>query len=96
LVGWGKVLSQTQTGRSDIRTVKTKSGNVRADYILLKKESLQGSNVATRKKRFKTIDEYIDTFPKNVQSILQELRQVIKDAAPEAERQLAIKFLLSS
>ncbi len=37
------------------------------------------------KKEFKNTDDYIATFPKNVQSILQELRQTIRDAAPEAE-----------
>jgi uncharacterized protein YdhG (YjbR/CyaY superfamily) len=38
---------------------------------------------------FKTIDEYIATFPKNVQSILEDLRQVIRDAAPEAEEAIS-------
>jgi uncharacterized protein YdhG (YjbR/CyaY superfamily) len=33
---------------------------------------------------FKTIDEYISTFPGDVQSILQEMRQTIRKAAPEA------------
>jgi uncharacterized protein YdhG (YjbR/CyaY superfamily) len=37
------------------------------------------------KRQFKTIDEYIDTFPKRVQHILNELRHAIKGAAPEAE-----------
>jgi len=37
------------------------------------------------KSQFKTIDEYIATFPKDVQSVLQELRRVIREAAPEAE-----------
>lgn len=59
---------------------------------MLKKESLQGSNMATPKKRFKNIDEYVVTFPKNVQSILQELRQVIKDAAPEAEEAISYQI----
>jgi uncharacterized protein YdhG (YjbR/CyaY superfamily) len=36
-------------------------------------------------RQFKTIDEYINTFPKNVRNILNELRQTIKEAAPEAE-----------
>ena len=36
------------------------------------------------KKEYKTVDEYIAAFPSNVQSILQELRKVIKDAAPDA------------
>lgn len=34
---------------------------------------------------FKTIDEYIDTFPEDVQKILNELRQTIREIAPEAE-----------
>jgi len=38
----------------------------------------------THKRQFKTIDEYIKTFPKDVQSILQEMRQTIRKAAPEA------------
>lgn len=37
------------------------------------------------RKQFKTMDEYINTFPEDVQSILNELRQTIKDAAPDAE-----------
>ena len=39
----------------------------------------------TMARQFKTIDEYINTFPKNVRNILNELRQTIKEAAPEAE-----------
>lgn len=41
--------------------------------------------MAESKRQFKSIDEYIDTFPERVQRILNELRQTIKDAAPEAE-----------
>ena len=36
------------------------------------------------KKQFKTIDEYIKTFPTDIQSILEEIRQTIRKAAPEA------------
>lgn len=32
-----------------------------------------------------TIDEYIDQFPEDVKGILNELRQTIRDAAPQAE-----------
>jgi len=35
-------------------------------------------------KQFKTMDEYIKTFPKDVQSILEKMRQTIREAAPEA------------
>lgn len=37
------------------------------------------------KNQFKTIDEYISTFPENVQKVLENLRDTIKNAAPEAE-----------
>ena len=37
------------------------------------------------KSQFKTMDEYINTFPENVRNILNELRQTIREAAPEAE-----------
>jgi uncharacterized protein YdhG (YjbR/CyaY superfamily) len=43
-------------------------------------------------KGFKTIDEYIATFPMNVQNILQELRQVIRDAAPEAKEAISYQM----
>ena len=33
----------------------------------------------------KNIDEYISTFPKDIQVILQNIRKTIKEAAPEAE-----------
>ena len=37
------------------------------------------------KKGFKTIDEYIASFPPNVQTALQQTRQAIKEAAPQAK-----------
>ena len=37
---------------------------------------------------FKTIDEYIDLFPKEVGNILQTLRKAIKEEAPEAEEEI--------
>jgi uncharacterized protein YdhG (YjbR/CyaY superfamily)/uncharacterized protein YndB with AHSA1/START domain len=36
------------------------------------------------KTQFKTIDEYIQSFPENVQVILEKIRQTIRKAAPEA------------
>ncbi len=41
--------------------------------------------MATPEKQYKTIDEYIAMFPKNIRDILEKLRQVIKEWAPEAE-----------
>ena len=37
-----------------------------------------------RKKEFRTIDEYIKTFPEDVQIILEKIRQTIRKAVPEA------------
>jgi uncharacterized protein YdhG (YjbR/CyaY superfamily) len=37
-----------------------------------------------KKKPFTTIDEYINTCPEDVQSILERIRQAIRKAAPEA------------
>ena len=36
------------------------------------------------KKQFETTDEYIKTFPKDVQTILEKMRETIKRAAPDA------------
>src|SRR5438034_10974805 len=36
------------------------------------------------KARFKTVDEYIQAFPNDVQGILKKMRQTIKEAAPGA------------
>ena len=44
------------------------------------------------KKVIKTVDEYIATFPKNVQSILEELRQAIRESAPEAEEVISYQM----
>jgi len=44
------------------------------------------------KKEIKTVDEYIASFPENVKSILQELRQVIRDAAPEAQEVISYQM----
>jgi uncharacterized protein YdhG (YjbR/CyaY superfamily) len=41
-------------------------------------------NMPTYKKEFQTIDEYIKTFPKDVQSVLEKTRQTIRRAAPGA------------
>jgi uncharacterized protein YdhG (YjbR/CyaY superfamily) len=42
------------------------------------------------KNHFTTIDEYIQSFPPTVQERLHQLRQTIKDVAPDAEE--AIKY----
>lgn len=45
-----------------------------------------------RKKGFKTVDEYIAAFPENIQIILQEMRRVIKETAPEAKEVISYQM----
>lgn len=46
----------------------------------------------TRKKQFKTIDEYIEAFPEDVQNILERMRQTIRKAAPEAVEAISYRM----
>ena len=36
------------------------------------------------KRKYQTIDEYIGTFPEDIQSILQKIRQTVRNVVPEA------------
>ena len=45
--------------------------------------------MATSKKQFTTIDDYIATFSPEEQAILQQMRQIIHEAAPEAEEAIS-------
>ena len=44
------------------------------------------------KNSFNTIDEYIATFPKETQEILNEVRAAIKESAPEAEEKISYQM----
>jgi len=46
----------------------------------------------SKKVSFSSIDEYIATFPKDVQKILEELRGTIKAAAPNAEEKISYQM----
>ena len=46
----------------------------------------------TRKKQFKTIYEYIEAFPEDVQNILERMRQTIRKAAPEAVEAISYRM----
>ena len=43
-------------------------------------------------KQFRTIDEYIKIFPMNIQSILEKMRQTIKEAAPGAVESISYQM----
>jgi uncharacterized protein YdhG (YjbR/CyaY superfamily) len=48
--------------------------------------------VEMKKIKYKTIDEYIATFPKDIQIILQKIRQIIHEAAPEAKEAISYQM----
>lgn len=41
---------------------------------------------------FKTVDEYIGTFPEEVQADLEKIRQAVKKAVPEAEEVISYQI----
>jgi len=45
-----------------------------------------------KKENVNSFDTYISQFPAEVQEILQEIRQVIKEAAPEAEEKISYQM----
>jgi uncharacterized protein YdhG (YjbR/CyaY superfamily) len=45
-----------------------------------------------KKPGFNSIDEYIGSFPRNIQKILQEIRATIKAAAPDAEEKISYQM----
>lgn len=48
--------------------------------------------MSVSKKTFKTIDEYIALFPKDVRNILEALRKAIRDVAPQAEEAISYQI----
>jgi len=46
----------------------------------------------TGKKQFTTIDEYIRTFPEDVQNILNKMRKTIQEAAPESKEAISYQI----
>jgi uncharacterized protein YdhG (YjbR/CyaY superfamily) len=44
------------------------------------------------KQKFETIDGYIKTFPKEIQKILETIRQTIKITAPDAEEAISYQI----
>jgi len=46
----------------------------------------------TKKSRFASMDDYIATFPEDVQNILKQVRSTIKAAAPTAEETISYEI----
>jgi uncharacterized protein YdhG (YjbR/CyaY superfamily) len=53
---------------------------------------MKGDIMEGNKISFQSIDEYISTFPPEVQEILQTLRQVIKESAPDAIEKISYQM----
>lgn len=41
---------------------------------------------------FKTIDEYIASFPNDIQVVLQQIRHAVRESAPQAEETISYKM----
>lgn len=52
-------------------------------------EASTGASMKSTKARFNSMDEYIATFPKETQKILEEVREIIKAAAPGTEERIS-------
>lgn len=48
--------------------------------------------MATAKKQFETVNEYIKTFPKDMQTILRKIRQTIRKTAPTAKETISYEI----
>jgi uncharacterized protein YdhG (YjbR/CyaY superfamily) len=47
------------------------------------------SRYMERRKSFRNVDEYIGSFPVEVQELLKQVRKTIREAAPEAEESIS-------
>src|SRR4030095_9674620 len=52
----------------------------------------KGVRMKSARPNFTSIDEYIATFPDDVQKILQRIRKTIKKAAPKAEETISYQI----
>jgi uncharacterized protein YdhG (YjbR/CyaY superfamily) len=55
-------------------------------------KSSTGRNVLRSKNQPETMDEYIKAFPKDVQSVLEKIRQSIRKVVPEAEETISYRM----
>jgi uncharacterized protein YdhG (YjbR/CyaY superfamily) len=51
-----------------------------------------GEDMGNMKFEFNTIDDYIATFPNDIQKKLQEMRATIKETAPDAEEKISYQM----
>jgi uncharacterized protein YdhG (YjbR/CyaY superfamily) len=49
-------------------------------------------SLSATQKHFETVDDYIASFPVNVQKVLQEVRQAIRESAPGAKEAISYQI----
>jgi uncharacterized protein YdhG (YjbR/CyaY superfamily) len=62
------------------------------DVFRSHQELEKGELMENNKAGFISIDEYIATFPEDIQKILKKIRMTIKAAAPDAEEKISYKM----
>jgi uncharacterized protein YdhG (YjbR/CyaY superfamily) len=55
-------------------------------------DTYYGGSMKKAEKQTETIDDYIASFPKHIQEILEEIRQAIREAAPDAEETISYQM----
>ena len=58
----------------------------------MKTPAKKGIPIENKKSGFHSIDEYIGTFPEDIQKLLEEVRATIKAAAPDAEEKISYQM----
>jgi uncharacterized protein YdhG (YjbR/CyaY superfamily) len=58
----------------------------------MRKPARKEKSMDSKKPGFNSIDEYIGTFPEDIQKMLEEVRATIKAAAPEAEEKISYQM----
>jgi uncharacterized protein YdhG (YjbR/CyaY superfamily) len=64
----------------------------RIKMVNFKAKSKSAKRIEFMKTQYRTIGEYIKTFPKDVQLILEKMRQTIQKAAPEATEAISYQM----
>jgi uncharacterized protein YdhG (YjbR/CyaY superfamily) len=62
------------------------------EHKLAPTSMVKGERMESNQKGFNSIDEYIAAFPVEIQEVLQEIRMVVKTAAPEAEEKISYQM----
>ena len=91
LLGRGKPFFNAIDNRQELRLIERKSFSSGVVVLKYSRQTHQINSTMT-KTNFKNIDEYIATFPEEIQEVLQDVRITIHKAAPEAEEAISYQM----